>query len=94
VGRSRDEEALVLREKGQTFAAIARSLGFKRAGDARVAFLQALRKREGAEREELTRRESGRLDALEVRIRARDADDQEKMERRLAALEKMREALR
>jgi hypothetical protein len=94
VARSSDEEALVLREKGHTFAAIARNLGFKRAGDARVAFLQALRKREGAEREQVTRRESERLNELETRIRDRDAADPEKMERRLAALEKMREALR
>jgi hypothetical protein len=53
-----------------------------------------LRKREGDERTRLTERESGRLDQLETRIRTRDAEDPEKMERRLVALEKMREVLR
>jgi hypothetical protein len=38
-------------------------------------------------------RERARLDTLEARIRSRDADEPEKMERRLLALGKMREAL-
>jgi hypothetical protein len=60
---------------------------------AQAAFLRALRQREGEERARLTQRESDRLDQLETRIRARDADDPEKMERRLIALAKMRETL-
>jgi hypothetical protein len=60
---------------------------------AHQAFLRALRKREGDERARLTERESGRLDALETRIRTRDANDPAKMERRLGALAKMREML-
>jgi hypothetical protein len=82
-----------LREAGQTFASVARSLGFKRASMAQAAFLRALRQREGAERAQLTKRESARLDQLETRIRTRDAADPEKMERRLGALGKMREML-
>ncbi|HXW33054.1 MAG TPA: hypothetical protein VEJ87_00625 [Acidimicrobiales bacterium] len=73
---------------------MARSLGFKRSVDAQAAFLRALRQRDGDERVRLTDRESVRLDELETRIRTRDADDQEKMARRLEALATMREKLR
>jgi hypothetical protein len=93
VRRNADEEALVLRESGKTFAAIARTVGFKRAHEAHGAFLRALRKREGEDRTNLVQREAGRLDELETRIRTRDATDQPRMERRLAALAKMREML-
>jgi hypothetical protein len=82
-----------LRDAGRTYAAIARTVGFKRATDAQAAFLRALRSRQGAERGRLTQRESVRLDELEQRIRSRDADAPEKMERRLGALAKMREML-
>lgn len=88
--RNADEEALALRESGKTFAAIAKSCGFKRANEAHGAFLRALRKREGDDRADLVRREAVRLDELEARIRTRDADDVERMERRLTALAKMR----
>jgi hypothetical protein len=88
-----DEEALALRDSGHSYAAVARSLGFKRAIDARGAFLRALRHREGEEKTSLIQRESARLDKLETRIRTRDADDPEKMERRLVALAKMRDGL-
>jgi hypothetical protein len=84
---------LVLRESGKTFAAIATTVGFKRAREAHGAFLRALRKREGEDRTNLVQREAGRLDALEARIRTRDATDLERMERRLAAVAKMREML-
>jgi hypothetical protein len=72
---------------------VASSLGFKRAVDAQAAFLRALRKREGEERGRLIQRESDRLDELETRIKTRDAAEPEKMERRLQALAKLREAL-
>jgi guanylate kinase len=72
---------------------VASSVGFKRAVDAQAAFLRALRKREGEERSRLIQRETARLDELETRIRTRDADQPEKMERRLLALAKMREQL-
>jgi hypothetical protein len=38
-------------------------------------------------------REHQRLDALEARIRSRDAAEPEKLERRLTALSKLREGL-
>jgi hypothetical protein len=82
-----------MRESGKTFAAVARNLGLKRAVDAQAAFLRALRRREGEERNALVQREDARLVQLEARIRTRDAADPEKMERRLLALAKLREQL-
>jgi hypothetical protein len=55
--------------------------------------LRALRRREGEERNVLVDRETARLAQLEARIRTRDAEDPEKMERRLLALAKLREQL-
>lgn len=83
-----------MREKGHSFGAIARTLGFKRATDAQTSFLRALAQREGDERDKLVQRELARLDELEARIRSRDSEDPEKMKRRLQALEAMREMLR
>ena len=88
--RNSDEEALILRDSGKTYAAVASSLGFKRAVDARAAFLRAVRQRAGEERSRLVQRESDRLDTLDTRIRTRDAAHPEKMERRLQALAKLR----
>jgi aminoglycoside phosphotransferase (APT) family kinase protein len=68
-------------------------LGLKRATDARAAFLRALRAAPEDERKLIARRESERLDQLEVRIRTRDAATPDKMERRLAALAVLRQGL-
>jgi hypothetical protein len=83
----------VLRDRGLTYSAIARSLGIRRAVDAHAAFLRALKQRLGDERANLAQREVARLDQLETRIRTRDAADPPKMERRLVALAKLREPL-
>lgn len=91
--RDLDEEVLSLREKGLSYSAVARALDLKRAMDAQAAFLRALRSRPGAEQAALAKRESLRLDQLEERIRSRDAEDPLKLERRLAALEALRQAL-
>ena len=72
---------------------MARSLGLKRAVDAQAAFLRAVRRRDGQERNGLVERETARLVQLEARIRTRDAAEPEKMERRLLALAKLREQL-
>ena len=85
---------MALREQGRSFAAIARSLGLKRASDARSAFLRELRSSPEEDRQGLVDREMERLDKLEVRIRARDAEEPEKLETRLGALAAMRESLR
>lgn len=83
----------MLREQGQTFAAIARTVGLKRAADAREAFLRELRSRPDDERQGLVGRELERLDKLEARIRSRDADKPDKLQTRLGALAAMRESL-
>jgi DNA-binding transcriptional MerR regulator len=85
---------MALREQGRSFAAIARTLGLKRAADARQAFLRELRSRSDEERQHLVERELERLDKLEARIRARDVDEPEKLQTRLGALAAMRESLR
>ncbi len=85
---------MTLREQSLSFAAIARTLGFKRAADAREAFLRELRSRPDEERQHLVERELERLDELEARIRTRDADEPDKLRTRLGALEAMRESLR
>lgn len=61
--------------------------------DARAAFLRALRSRPESDRTQIVVREHERLDALEARIRDRDAAEPEKLERRLTALAKLREGL-
>jgi hypothetical protein len=91
--RNTDAEALGLREQGRSYAAIALALGFKRATDARQAFVRALRSHPDAERKQMVTRELQRLDELEGRIRTRDADAPEKLARRLAALAVLREGL-
>jgi len=91
--RNTDGEALALREQGRSYAAIARTLGLKRATDARAAFLRALRAAPEDERTQIVRRESERLDQLEVRIRTRDAAAPDKLERRLEALAALRRGL-
>jgi hypothetical protein len=82
-----------LREQGRSFAAIARTIGLKRAADARQAFLRELRGLPDDERQALVVREMGRLDKLEARIRSRDSEEPEKLETRLGALAAMRASL-
>lgn len=84
---------MTLREEGRSYARVARSLGLKRANDARQAFLRALAKRDGAERDGLRRRELERLDELEARIRERDESEPDKLANRLVALDRLRQEL-
>jgi hypothetical protein len=72
---------------------VARNLGIKRATSAQAAFVRAMRSLPENERKALAGRESQRLDQLEVRIRSRDAAEPAKMERHLAALEALRQAI-
>jgi hypothetical protein len=85
---------LLLREQGRSFAAIARTVGLKRAADAREAFLRELRSRPQDERQGLVERELERLDKLEARVRVRDAEEPDKLQTRLGALAAMRASLR
>lgn len=82
-----------LRETGRSYAAIAQSLGIKRATEAHAAFVRAVRARPDTERTAMTQREAQRLDQLEQRIRDRDAERPDKMERRLGALQHLRDSL-
>jgi hypothetical protein len=87
------EQTLSLRERNESYSAIARRLGLRRATDAHHAFIRALSSRTGEEQREMVAREQARLDLLESRVRARDAAEPETMERRVRAIEKLRAAL-
>lgn len=91
--RDLDEEVVGLREQGQSYSAVARTLGIRRAVDAQAAFVRAMRKLPEEQRKALYKRESERLDQLEARIRSRDAEVPAKMERHLAALGALRESM-
>jgi hypothetical protein len=65
-----------------------------RAVDAHRSFVRALGAHQGAERQRLVDNEEARLDLLERRIRERDAAEPEKVTRRLAGVDKFREAIR
>ena len=88
-----DRRVLALREDGRSYSAIAREVGLKRSTDAQSAFVRAVRDRPETERREILARESQRLDLLEKRVRERDRAQPATMERRLAALGKLREEL-
>ena len=91
--RNIGEEVVALRERGQSYSAVASALGIKRAVNAQEAFVRGMRSLPETERRALARRESKRLDELEARIRSRDADQPVKMERHLAALEALRQTM-
>jgi hypothetical protein len=92
-GATVDREALELREKGDSYSAIARRLELRRAVDAHRAFIRALQGMSGEERVRLTGNEERRLDELETRIRERDAGKPEKIARRIEAVGQLRAAL-
>jgi hypothetical protein len=82
-----------LREAGNSYSAIARTLGLERATEAHRSYVRALTTREGDERRQLIKNEEARLDQLEQRIRERDAKDVPKLERRLEGVQRLREAI-
>jgi hypothetical protein len=88
-----DEQVLNLRERNASYSTIARQLTLPRATDAHRAFIRAVSSRSGEEQEQLVANERARLDDLELRIRQRDAEEPEKLERRLRALGNLRTAL-
>lgn len=89
----RDNEVLVLREQGRSFANIARALGFEGATTANVAFNRALRRLPASEQESLRGREMARLDALGERLRQRQDLDEAEMARRARTLDRLRKKL-
>lgn len=92
--RNVDEEVVALRDRGQSYSAVAGALGLKRAVDAQDAFLRGMRNLSESEGKALRAREALRLDQLEARIRSRDANEPDKMERHLNALAALRETMR
>lgn len=91
--RGLDEEVVALRERGQSYSAVASALGLKRAVNAQEAFVRAMRNLPQGEGKALRARELARLDQLEARIRSRDADEPAKMARHLGALAALRETM-
>jgi hypothetical protein len=91
--RSVDEEVVALRDRGQSYSAVAGALGLKRAVDAQDAFVRGMRSLSDSEGKALRARELARLDQLEERIRTRDANEPAKMERHLNALAALRESM-
>ncbi|MGH9172600.1 MAG: hypothetical protein ACRD0Z_17325 [Acidimicrobiales bacterium] len=89
-----DEQILRLRDGGSSYSSVASKLGLPRAVDAQAGFIRALKRRPEDQQVDLTGREAARLDTLEARVRSRDAEDPEKMNRRLVALERLRDALK
>jgi hypothetical protein len=92
--REVEVQVLALRESGMSYSAIARQLELGRAVDAHRSFIRALGAHDGPERKRLVDNEEARLDRLERRIRDRDAAEPEKVTRRLAGVDKLREAIR
>lgn len=90
---SRDDQVLDRRVEGESFAAIAKALGFERAQDANEAFNRALRRRPDAERDELRQAEVVRLDTMAERIRVDDSLSAEDVQRLLRAVEQLRAML-
>jgi hypothetical protein len=91
--RGLDEEVVALRDRGNSYSAVASALGLKRAVDAQEAFLRAMRSLSENEAKALRARELARLDQLEARIRSRDANEPAKMTRHLNALAELRQTM-
>jgi hypothetical protein len=89
----RDDEVLALRERGRSFAGIARDLGFEGASPANAAFNRALRRLTPSDQESARSREMARLDALGERLRQRQDLDEPEMARRTRTLERLRKKL-
>ena len=86
----RDDRVLQLRERGRSFAGIAKELGYERTVDANDAFNRAVRERPEPERSTLRGREERRLDLLAERTRRRPDLRPRDVERRLAGIEALR----
>ncbi len=89
----RDEQALLLREQGRSFAGIARVLDLSGALEANAAFNRALRRHTPAEQAALRSREMARLDALGERLRRREGVSEDELARQLYGLQRLRKTL-
>ena len=89
----RDEQALLLRDEGRSFAGIARTLDLAGALEANAAFNRALRRRTPAEQAAVRSREMARLDALGQRLRKREDVSEEELARQLHGVKRLRKTL-
>jgi len=89
----REEQALLLRDEGRSFAGIARVLDLTGALEANAAFNRALRRRSPAEQAALRSREMARLDALGERLRRREDISEEELARHLHGVKRLRKTL-
>ena len=85
------DRVIELRSEGNSFAAIAESVGLERSLDAFGAFVAAVAARPAAEQTRLRAEENTRLDTLERRIQQQpDGADRD---RRIASVRKLRQRL-
>lgn len=89
----RDDQALLLRDQGRSYAGIAQELNLAGALDANAAFNRALRRRGPAEQAGLRSREIMRLDALGERLRSRQDVSEDELARQLHGLALLRKTL-
>src|SRR5580704_10173653 len=89
----RDDQVLLLRDEGRSFAGIARELDFAGALEANAAFNRALRRRTPAEQAAVRSREMARLDALGERLRNREDVSEEELARQLRGVKRLRKTL-
>ena len=89
--QSVEDRVIALRSDGESFAAIAKTVGVARGLDAFALFVDAVSRRSPSEQTKLRAEENGRLDNLERRTRRR-TDDAER-DRKLASIRKLRERL-
>ncbi|HEY1634348.1 MAG TPA: hypothetical protein VGF64_06290 [Acidimicrobiales bacterium] len=89
----RDDQVLELRNAGQSFAAIAKTVGYGRASETREAFNRALRRRPVEVRDALRLQEMVRLDAMAEVFRNSPKLDEEEIAQRLRAVDQLRTRL-
>jgi hypothetical protein len=85
--------AVELRQSGQSFAAIAGTLGYGRAGDAQRAFLLGLRQLPGQEQAVVRHDENRRLDRLEKRLQSQSTLSDIERQDRIKVLGQLRHAV-
>ncbi len=89
----RDEQALLLREQGRSFAGIARVLELADGTEANATFNRALRRHTPGYQATLRSREMARLDSLTERLRNREGMSEEVLAGLLVEIERLRKAL-
>ena len=89
----RDAKAFELRDKGRSFAQVAKTLGYEKARDANLAFNRALRRLPTEEQDAARASEAARLDALVSRIEASETLTPEDVSRQMKIVDRLRSRL-